>query len=103
LVGRYARGTLDLGDGPVPSEGGNDAFALALDARGEVRWTKRWGGAGEQLAQAVVFVAKLDRAGRCLWSRRFGSPGDDSVGGVAVDSAGNIAVTGGLLGVADAG
>lgn len=135
LVGRYSKGSLDLGNGPMPYEGETDAFVLALDARGELRWTKRYGGAGRDLAQAVafdakgdaivvglfdgtvdfgsgplvsageedVFVTKLDRAGRCVWARRFGGPGDEFVGGVAVDHAGNIAVTGGMLDVMDVG
>jgi hypothetical protein len=57
-----------------------------------------------------VFVAKFDSLGACLWAKQFGSfAGDvgytwsDSGNGVAVDSTGNILVTGQFRGTANFG
>ncbi|WP_437736313.1 hypothetical protein [Sorangium sp. So ce1335] len=52
---------------------------------------------------ADVFVAKLDAAGNVLWTRRFGDAEDQRAGGVAVDAAGNVVLTGDLKGSADFG
>jgi len=41
-----------------------------------------------------VFVAKYTSAGAHVWSKSFGSTGDDRGNGVAVDSSGNVVVTG---------
>jgi hypothetical protein len=39
-----------------------------------------------------VFVAKFDSSGNVLWARRFGDIQAESVGGLALDSAGNVLV-----------
>jgi len=41
-----------------------------------------------------VFVLKLDGDGNLIWSQRFGGPSDQTVSGLAVDSAGNVFITG---------
>ena len=41
-----------------------------------------------------VFVAKYTRSGEHKWSRRFGGTGNDAAQALAVDDQGNIAVTG---------
>ena len=41
-----------------------------------------------------VFLAKFDGSGSTVWAKRFGGPFDQVGTGVAVDSAGNIAVSG---------
>lgn len=41
-----------------------------------------------------LFVAKLDPAGTYLWAQRLGGTGTEYVGGIAVDAAGNVLVTG---------
>jgi len=61
--------TVDFGAGAISSGGGQD-----------------------------VFVAKYAPNGQCLWSRRLGGVSDDTANGVAVDSGGNILVTGGFSG-----
>lgn len=48
-----------------------------------------------------VFVARLDRQGQILWARAFGGPGEDEGRAIAVDPAGNIAVTGSFSGTVD--
>jgi hypothetical protein len=73
LVGGFS-GSVDFGGGPFVSAGDRD-----------------------------IFLVKLDAAGEQLWSRRAGSPLNDYATGVAIDSAGNILVTGGFNGTADLG
>ena len=46
----------------------------------------------ERSLKADVFVAELDANGARTWSASFGGKLDDSVAGVAIDSAGRIAV-----------
>jgi len=41
-----------------------------------------------------AFISKISRAGDLVWSTYFGGSGNDSAAGVAIDSAGNILVTG---------
>ncbi|MBP6633763.1 MAG: hypothetical protein KBG28_09660 [Kofleriaceae bacterium] len=45
-------------------------------------------------ADTDVVVAKYDPTGAHLWSQRFGNQFNDAPGGVAVDPAGHVAVTG---------
>jgi hypothetical protein len=54
------------------------------------------GGAHANAAPGVWdgFVAKYSSTGQYLWSSTFGGVNQDSVEGLAVDSAGNVAVTG---------
>jgi hypothetical protein len=50
-----------------------------------------------------TFVAKLDLAGTHLWSKRFGLGESQYAYSIATDSAGNIVLTGVLVGTADFG
>jgi DNA-binding response OmpR family regulator len=50
-----------------------------------------------------IFIAKYSASGSLLWVKRFGATGDDIAQGVAVDSAGNIIVTGSFAGTVDFG
>ena len=81
--------------------------ALALDASGGLALTGSGSGilnfGDEDLAPVGafdVFVARLDASGKHVWSRRFGSAGGNlSLGqDVAVDSKGNLAVSGTVTG-----
>jgi cysteine-rich repeat protein len=74
LLTGYFDGTADFGAGPISSAGSLDIFAVKLDAQGQH-----------------------------LWSRRFGGTSSDYVWGIAVDSAGNVLLTGYFLGTADFG
>ena len=90
--------------------GAGQPLALALDAVGGVAMTGSGDTTGvlnfggEDLVpigtDSELFVARLDASGAHVWSKRFGSPGDNrSIGtDMALDSAGNLAVTGYILG-----
>jgi len=75
VVAGYFEGTVDFGGGPLTS------------------------GAGS----TNVFVARYSPTGTHLWSRRGGGPGVDLANAVAVDGAGNVVVTGQFTGTADFG
>jgi beta-propeller repeat-containing protein len=49
------------------------------------------------------FVAKLDPSGKLLWLRSFGDENDQTGQSIAVDSAGNVLVTGYFIGSVDFG
>ena len=69
LVAGSFSGTVDFGGGPLISVGGQD-----------------------------ISLVKLDAAGNHFWSRRYGDDLDQTGAGVAVDSVGNVLVTGALAG-----
>lgn len=74
VVTGYMVGTVDFGGGPLVSAGAAD-----------------------------VFLAKFSAAGGHLWSRRFGGASSDVPESIAVDSGGNVAITGYFQGSADFG
>lgn len=47
-----------------------------------------------------IFVAKLDTMGNLLWVKKAGGSGDDRGKGIAIDSSGNLYVTGFFYGIA---
>jgi hypothetical protein len=56
-----------------------------------------WGGAKLKAAggsDADIVLAKYDNNGNHLWSQRFGDQWNEVAGGIAVDPAGNISMTG---------
>ena len=74
IVAGTFQATVDFGDGPVASAGGND-----------------------------VFVTMLDASGAHVWTRIFGGTAGDDAGDVEVDEAGNVYVTGAFAGAVDFG
>ncbi len=48
-----------------------------------------------------IFISKFDSSGNHLWSKRLGSTANDQGNSVAVDSSGNVIVTGYVVGNAD--
>lgn len=52
------------------------------------------GGTMTSAGVSDIYVAKYDASGNHMWSMSFGSAQDDQPGGVAVDGAGRIALTG---------
>lgn len=74
---------------------------VAVDGRGHVlllaEFTEEVAFGGEPLTSAGnrdLALVKLDADGEHLWSRRFGSPFNELGLGMAVDPAGNVALTG---------
>lgn len=66
--------TADFGGGPISSAGGADVFAV-----------------------------KLDPSGNHVWSRRYGDTESQYPAGMAIDSGGNVFVTGNFAGMIDFG
>jgi hypothetical protein len=87
-----------------------EGHSVATDAAGNVFVTGSLAGTvdfgGGPLASAGnfdVFLAKFDANGTHLWSQRFGDLEGQQGLSVATDAAGNVFVTGQLLGTADFG
>lgn len=85
----------------------NDSVAnLAVDAQGNIyvqgmqRAKGNWG--GEELAGPTqsayndIVLAKYDSNGDHKWSKRFGDGLEEDAGGITVDPAGNVTMTGGF-------
>jgi hypothetical protein len=115
---------LTLSDQRLESAGEADAFLARLEPEGQVRWLQRFGGPGDDSADALAlgpdgsllvvgrytgpaafgdtrlegtgcFVAKVAREdGRVLWARGFGGRGYAQCRSVAVDAAGDVLITG---------
>lgn len=85
-------------------------WGVAVDGLGNVLATGLFGGninfGGHQLTSAGlsdVFVTKFNADGNHLWSQRFGDECSQSGKSVAVDSSGNVFVTGRFDGTVDFG
>ncbi len=74
IVAGVFDGSIDLGNGALVSAGDSDAF-----------------------------VAKFDGAGNHLWSKRFGDDKYQSAGSIAVDTVGNVVMTGLFFGTINFG
>lgn len=121
VVAGTFEGTIDLGGGPLVSEGPMDAFVVKLSPSGEHLWSKRFGGCDEQNIAGVAvdgdgnilltgmfngaldlgggplesvggdaFLAKLDAAGEHRWSKRFGGDAEQTGIRVAVGATGDV-------------
>ena len=81
---------------------GNDTgMAVATDAAGNVIVAGSFEGTidfgGGRITSAGlrdIFVAKYSAAGLHMWSKKFGTSGDDVAYGLAIDSAGDLALSG---------
>ncbi len=56
VTGSFA-GSIDVGNGPVPTLGGNDAFAATLDGAGKVIWGRVFGTPKSESGSGVAFWA----------------------------------------------
>jgi hypothetical protein len=85
-------------------------LSMATDPSGNVYLTGHFAGSmdfgGDLLTSAGgrdIFLAKFDRWGNHLWSRAFGGSFDQTGYGIAVDSSGDIVLTGSFAGTVDFG
>jgi hypothetical protein len=76
-----------------PGDGTDGASAMALDTNGNVFVTGTSGGSGSLADYATI---KYSNAGLPLWTNRFNGPvnSDDQANAIAVDTDGNVFVTG---------
>jgi hypothetical protein len=84
--------------------------SLAIDAAGNIVITGTFhgeldfgGGTLQSAGMGDIFVVKFTSAGQFVWSKGFGDAKDQEAGGVAVDSGGNVVVTGVYQGTIDFG
>ncbi len=80
---------------------------MAIDSKGNIHITGRFQGLASfgthkllSKGDSDIFVVKLDSSGKVLWAKSAGGIGLDSGSGVALDSAGNVYVTGVFVGSA---
>ncbi len=90
--------------------GSAQGTGIAVDAGGDIVVTGQYTrdiafGAARYQSQGLedVFVVKLDSGGKPLWSHSYGGKGHDYASGAAVDSTGNIYLTGFFTGAIDFG
>ncbi|MBW2979870.1 SBBP repeat-containing protein [Candidatus Woesearchaeota archaeon] len=94
----------------------NDYFTIKYDSNGTHIWNATYDGGDDDMASAIAvdssgnvyvtgyntslggdtdyFTIKYDTNGTQLWSAHYDSSGDDEAKGIAVDSSGNVYVTG---------
>jgi|GEM_PF-1077339 len=79
---------------------GNDAANLALDSSGNIYLTGSTLGnlGGTNAGGYDAWLSKYDNNGNQLWLRQFGTSGYDSANGLALDSSGNVYLTGNTTG-----
>lgn len=109
------------GDFAGPNQGGNDVYLTKYDSDGNALWARQFGTAKGDWGEAVAvgadgtvaiagetagglhganqgsndaFVAAYDANGTRRWLRQFGTTATEYGYGVAVDSVGNVIVTG---------
>jgi hypothetical protein len=92
--------------------GSQSGAGVAVDGAGNVVVTGNYSGAFNlggtcvslsNTGKSGMVVVKLDPSGKCLWSKDVGNASEQYGYGVAVDSAGNVLVTGTFYGSIDFG
>ena len=97
--------------------GESDLFILKYDPLGTLMWERTWGGGEDEKGYGVilddleniyitgysrsygvgerdVILLKYDASGNLLWEKMWGGPQDDVGYGIAIDSTGNVFITG---------
>jgi hypothetical protein len=86
VVAGALQGSASLGGAPLTSAGGSDVFVARLLGNGQLVWSKRFGGAGEQAAMAL----SVDGSNNVLLAGTFDTAVD--LGGGALPSQGGTDV-----------
>jgi len=86
---------------PLGGEGNDQVRRLAVDGNGNVFILGTFkdsidlgGGAMKAAGGNDLMLARFDASGRHVWSKRIGNPFNEMAGGIAVDRAGNLVITG---------
>jgi hypothetical protein len=120
LDGNISEGLLDIfltkfgssgnriGSKQFGTPGDDVAYGIAIDTSGNIYITGSTGGnLGATSAGGLdIFLAKFDSSGNRIFTQQFGTNQDDVAYGIAIDTSGNIYITGstgGNLGAASAG
>ncbi len=101
FVRKYSRDGFVEWTRQLGTDANDIASAIAVDRLGNVVLVGTTRGAMGESRLGVVdaYVARLSSAGDVLWIRQFGTSASELVGGVAVDSCGNIVVAGSTNGL----
>lgn len=85
-----------LGSSPTSSSADDEATDIAIDSSGNLYLTGLTFGSfgGGSAGSFDAWIAKLNSSGQRLWVRQLGTSGFDESHGVAVDSVGNVYITG---------
>jgi hypothetical protein len=98
-----------IGSKQFGTSGDDIAYAVATDTSGNIYITGSTGGSlpgWTNLGGKDIFLAKFDSSGNQIFVNQFGTNQDDVAYGIAIDSSGNIYITGstgGTLGTTSAG
>ncbi|MEZ4403416.1 MAG: hypothetical protein R3B06_25550 [Kofleriaceae bacterium] len=86
---------------PIAGDGSEQIKRLAVDGNGDIfllgtfQQSIDLGGGPLNSAGAMdLLIARFDASGRHVWSKRAGNPWNEVAGGIAVDRAGGVVITG---------
>jgi hypothetical protein len=109
FLSKFASSGNRIGSKQLGTSGDDIAYAVATDTSGNIYITGSTGGSLPGWTSSGgkdIFLAKFDSSGNIIFVNQFGTNQDDVAYGIAVDTGGNIYITGstgGNLGTTSAG
>jgi Beta-propeller repeat len=109
LLSKFGSSGNRVGSKQFGTSGDDIANAVAIDPSGNIYITGSTGGSLPGWTSSGgkdIFLAKVDSSGNILFTEQFGTAQDDVAYGIAIDTSGNIYITGstgGNLGATSAG